>query len=90
MNIVVKRRTLLVLLLSVAGLSTGIGGCMGITPDSAILNVGETVQLTANTFIEESFTWRSDNPPVASVEETGLVTAKERGDATKNQISQML
>ncbi|MBR6001859.1 MAG: Ig-like domain-containing protein [Bacteroidales bacterium] len=56
-----------------------------ITPASYTLKLGseETVQLTASVYPSDasdlSVKWSSDNPSIASVSETGLVTAKMSG-----------
>jgi len=51
--------------------------------DDVILRPGETLELTATLSPEDvennSVTWRSSNPSVATVSETGLVTAKKQG-----------
>lgn len=56
-----------------------------VTPESAVLNKGETKQLSAvvapSSATNKSVTWTSDNPGVASVNSSGLVTAVSDGTA---------
>ena len=51
----------------------------------AELEAGETVQLTADVYLEEdedhTLTWTSSNPDIAKVDENGTVTAKSAGTA---------
>jgi len=44
--------------------------------------VGETVQLTAQTVPESPVVWESENPAIASVSETGLVTGLKEGSVS--------
>ena len=57
-----------------------------VAPETAELEVGETLTLTATVLPEDAtdktVTWTSDNESVASVSEDGVVTAKEKGTAT--------
>src|SRR5436309_5330412 len=60
-----------------------------LTPASATVNEGQTLQLTAtlkdangNTLVGRSITWSSSNPSAASVNGTGLVTGVAAGSAT--------
>src|SRR5690606_2679766 len=60
-----------------------------VSPTSASLTVGETQRLTAraldangNGISDVTFTWRSSNTSVATVNSTGLVTARASGRAT--------
>src|SRR3989454_910160 len=60
-----------------------------LTPASATVNEGQTLQLTAtlkdangNTLVGRSITWSSSNPSAASVNGTGLVTGVTAGSAT--------
>ena len=56
-----------------------------ISPTSANLAVGETVQLKTSiypTSIDQQVTWTSSNPDVAEVSSSGLVTAKKTGSTT--------
>ncbi len=57
-----------------------------ISPSTATINIGSTQQLTAvckdqnnNTMTCPTLTWASDNPTVASVNSSGLVTANATG-----------
>lgn len=56
-----------------------------VTPESAVLNKGETKQLSAvvapSSATNKSVTWTSDNPGVASANSSGLVTAVSDGTA---------
>ena len=60
----------------------------GITLDqtSVTIGEGETVQLTAtvkpNNASNQSITWSSDDDTIASVSDTGLITAKTAGTVT--------
>ncbi len=57
---------------------------LSVTPGKVSMNVGETVQLHAVTLpmsLETEITWTSSNAAVASVDETGLVTALKQGAA---------
>lgn len=56
-----------------------------VTPGTASVEVGETVQLEASVEPADTrfeITWISDNPDVASVDENGLVTGVANGYAT--------
>lgn len=57
-----------------------------LTPESALLEKNETLQLTATITPENAtnkeVTWTSSNPDVATVSATGLVTTKTAGTAT--------
>lgn len=56
-----------------------------VTPETASVEVGETVQLEASVEPADTgfeITWTSDNPDVASVDENGLVTGVANGYAT--------
>src|SRR6266480_2331045 len=60
-----------------------------LTPGSATVNEGQTLQLTAtlkdangNTLVGRSITWSSSNTSAASVNGTGLVTGVTAGSAT--------
>lgn len=56
-----------------------------VTPETASVEVGETVQLEASVEPADTgfeITWTSDNPDVASVDENGLVTGIANGYAT--------
>jgi len=60
-----------------------------LTPGSATLNEGQTLQLTAtlkdangNPLVGRSITWSSSNPSAAGVNGTGLVTGVTAGSAT--------
>jgi uncharacterized protein YjdB len=61
-----------------------------VTPDTATLeSIGETVQMTAvasdangNTIADKTFTWTSSDDSVATVSDSGLVTAVATGSAT--------
>src|SRR5205823_2074521 len=60
-----------------------------LTPPSATVQVGQTVQLTAiprdangNALSDRAVTWTSNNTSVASVSPTGLVTGVVAGSAT--------
>jgi uncharacterized protein YjdB len=59
---------------------------VSISEDDQMLEVGNTVQLTAvvepEDATDKSVTWSSSNKAVATVDETGLVTAKGDGVAT--------
>ena len=82
--------------------SFSIYACLGrrvvsveVTPSAASLAVGATVQLTAtlrdrrgNVLSGRPITWSSDNESVATVDETGLVTAVAAGDVTIAATSQ--
>lgn len=56
-----------------------------VTPESVVMNKGETKQLSAvvapSSATNKSVTWTSDNPDVASVNSSGLVTAVSDGTA---------
>ena len=61
---------------------------MDVSPLSATLSVGETVQLvvtpkdaTGGALAERPVTWSSSNPAAATVDATGLVTAVAAGTA---------
>jgi trimeric autotransporter adhesin len=58
-------------------------------PDGAVLVIGESTRLTATpigadgrALVGRAVTWRSSNPTVATVTETGLVSAVSVGEAT--------
>src|SRR5439155_23718573 len=60
-----------------------------VTPAPARVGLGQTVQLTAtlkdangNVLTGRVVTWASDNPAVATVSSTGLVTGVAQGQAT--------
>src|SRR5207247_1612618 len=60
-----------------------------LTPASATVNEGQTLQLTAtlkdangNTLVGRSITWSNSNPSAAGVNGTGLVTGVTAGSAT--------
>ncbi|QYW02227.1 IgG-like domain protein [Stenotrophomonas phage Philippe] len=57
-----------------------------LTPDTATVDVGDTVQLvptfTPNTATNKSVTYQSSAPATATVSETGLVTGVAAGEAT--------
>ncbi len=58
---------------------------MAVSPTSKTLNVGETVQLTGTknpSTASEGTQWTSSNTSVATVSNSGLVTAKSVGTAT--------
>ena len=58
---------------------------MAVSPTSKTLNVGETVQLTGTknpSTASEGTQWTSSNTSVATVSNSGLVTAKAAGTAT--------
>ena len=58
---------------------------MAVSPTSKTLNVGETVQLTGTknpSTASEGTQWTSSNTSVATVSNSGLVTAKSAGTAT--------
>ncbi len=59
---------------------------VSVNPGSSIMNVGATLQLTANispsNTTNKSVTWSSDNLTIASVSSSGLVTAISAGTAT--------
>ena len=58
---------------------------VAVTPNSVTLNPGKTQQLTATITpdgAEATVTWKSNNEEVATVSDTGLVTAVAVGDAT--------
>ena len=58
---------------------------MAVSPTSKTLNVGETVQLTGTknpSTTSEGTQWTSSNTSVATVSNSGLVTAKSAGTAT--------
>lgn len=81
------RKKTLVLCVLLALAMTALGACKGsepaaiaVTPTSAEIAVGETVQLTASG--GEAYTWSSDNESVAAVSDTGLVTGISAGTAT--------
>ncbi|HUR02460.1 MAG TPA: Ig-like domain-containing protein [Nonomuraea sp.] len=70
-------------------------GSVGITPDSAGVAVGRTVQLTAATvdaggepLVGRAVTWSTDNAQVATVSGTGLVTGVAVGTATLTATSE--
>ena len=66
------------------GVSTSIIG-LAVSPTSKTLNVGETVQLTGTknpSTASEGTQWISSNTSVATVSNSGLVTAKAAGMAT--------
>lgn len=46
-----------------------------VAPADATMEVGETLQLTATVYPEQSVTWSSSNPEQVSVDANGLVTA---------------
>lgn len=46
-----------------------------VDPTEATLEVGETLQLTANVYPAQTVTWSSSNPEQVSVDSNGLVTA---------------
>lgn len=58
-----------------------------VTPSSATIAAGRTAQLTAvavdanNTVLPRTVTWTSDQPAIATVSQTGLVTAINNGAA---------
>ena len=56
-----------------------------VTPESVVMNKGETKQLSAvvapSSATNKSVTWTSDNPGVASANSSGLVTAVSDGTA---------
>ena len=57
-----------------------------ITPASQTLSVNQEITLEANVFptnaAEKGVTWSSSNPEIATVDETGKVTAKKKGTCT--------
>ena len=58
---------------------------MSVSPTSKTLNIGETVQLTGTknpSTTSEGTQWTSSNTSVATVSNSGLVTAKAAGTAT--------
>ena len=58
---------------------------MSVGPTSKTLNIGETVQLTGTknpSTTSEGTQWTSSNTSVATVSNSGLVTAKSAGTAT--------
>ena len=58
---------------------------MSVSPTSKTLNIGETVQLTGTknpSTTSEGTQWTSSNTSVATVSNSGLVTAKSAGTAT--------
>lgn len=59
---------------------------LNVSPDKKTLSVGQTVKLNcteaASGAEEKDVTWKSGNPSVADVDETGIVLAKKQGTAT--------
>lgn len=53
-----------------------------ISQTTAELEVGETLQLTANAKYRSSILWSSDNPGIVSVDDSGLITAVSYGNTT--------
>jgi len=68
------------LLLLIGGMTT-IGSCVSVTPRSATIEVGETIQLEASGNRDNTFDWDSSNADVATVSATGLVTGISEGTA---------
>jgi hypothetical protein len=68
-------------------ISADTGAVTGVTltPESATMNVDETLQLTATVAPEnatnQDVSWKSSNPSVATVSATGLITAISAGNA---------
>jgi Big-like domain-containing protein/calcineurin-like phosphoesterase family protein len=58
-----------------------IAAAISVSPSSASIEVGGTVQLTA-TPAKSKYTWRSSNPSAATVDAQGLVTGVAAGTAT--------
>lgn len=61
---------------------------IGITPSAIVLNIGATRQMaavlrdsTGKSITDRSVTWQSDNPAVATISASGLVTAISSGYA---------
>ncbi len=72
---------------SYTGESTPTVNSVTVSPASATLDPNDTQQLTANVdatpaSADKSVTWTSSNPSVATVSESGLVTAVAQGTAT--------
>ena len=59
---------------------------LNVSPDKKTLSVGQAVKLNcteaASGAEEKDVTWKSGNPSVADVDETGIVLAKKQGTAT--------
>jgi len=67
---------------TIAG-SAGVG--IDVTPAELVLRPGQTSSLTANsTDDEDTFTWISSNPTVATIDENGVVTAIAEGQVSFN------
>jgi len=59
---------------------------ISVTPETASVNVGETIQLKANispfNATNKTVNWKSNNPSVATISTTGIVLGIEEGSAT--------
>jgi uncharacterized protein (TIGR02145 family) len=57
-----------------------------VNPGASVLRIGQTVQLVASVWPDnatnKNVSWSSSNPSIARVDENGLVTAVENGDAS--------
>jgi mono/diheme cytochrome c family protein len=71
--------TLIILVLAVGALTMGVGSCVFVSPIVAVIDVGETVQLSAQSHYDTAFTWQSGNSSVAGVDQAGRVTGRSHG-----------
>ena len=55
---------------------------VAVSPNTATVVEGKTVQLTATVNPQQDITWSSNNELIATVDQNGLVTAKSAGTAT--------
>ncbi len=61
------------------------GAGIDVTPAELVLRPSQTSTLTANsTDAEDTFTWNSSNPEVATIDENGMVTAIAEGEVNFN------
>lgn len=62
--------------------SSSVTPTLTLSPSSVSLEVGDTQQLTAQTYPSATITYTSSDSTVASVSNSGLITAKKAGSAT--------